>query len=641
MNGLSKRNYLLEQIGDIAILQLYSDEYEQLSRNNRILAYYLMQAALAGRDIYYDQNHRDAIEIRDILEEILINSKGIDNEIIDRILEYTKLFWINNSHYNYLTKQKFIPNFSIDEFRNALKKAIYNGAKISPDVNKLIAKLQKVIFDPDYEPLITNKNPIKGYDIVTGSANNFYYGISQQDIEYFDEKYPHNSRLIKINNEIIEQVYRIGNVQDNALPGLYAKELSNIIRNIEKAFPFANQRQQKVLSTLIEYFKTGEENLFNHYNIAWLADNPDVDAIIGFIDVYKDPRGQKRTFEGIVYCINHKMTELMKKLAQNAQYFEDNAPWDDQYKKKYNKIPVANAISAIIGIGDSGPIMPLGFNLPNSQVLREKYGSKSFILMNVSNSINSAIGDKIVDEFVINEAKEIVRKYQIIAENINVAIHEVLGHGSGKVSPILKNEPTVYLKEYFSTIEEARSDLVALYHIFDPKLIEIGIIKDKNIAKAEYWRYATSDLINLRHVKTDSIEDDHMRATHLIISYLQEEIKAVEPTIENGKIYYRINSYEKMYHGVKILLSEIMRIKAEGDYFAAKILINRYGIKFNSSWRDQIIRRAKTIGLPNNFAFVMPELIPIRNDKGDLLDIKIGYTKDFKTQMLKYSGKIF
>jgi dipeptidyl-peptidase-3 len=644
MKDFLNKNYLLEQVKDTAILQLYAEEFEQLKRENRILAYYLSQAALAGRDIYYDQNHRYALEIRETFEETLIHSKGINSKIINNITDYTKLFWVNNCHYNERTKQKFIPNFSFEEFQFAVKKACENGAKIPPfwsnQTTDEMLKLKKVIFDPQYEPLITSKNPTKGFDIITGSANNFYSGVTLKDLENFKESYPRNSRLTKINGELIEQVYRMGDEKNHVPPGLYVKEISNIVKNLQKAIPFASQKQQRTLSTLIKYFKIDDENVFDLYNRAWLADNPEVDAILGFIEVYKDARGQKGAFEGIVYYIDHGMTKLMQKLAQNAQYFENNAPWNDEYKKKHVTVPSAHAISVIFGTGDGGPFVPLGINLPNSQALREKYGSKSLMLTNVLHSINLATGEKIVDEFVFNEAKEIVRKNQSVAENIHVAIHEILGHGSGKVNPELKKEPAVYLKEYYSTLEEARADLTALYHIFDPKLIEMDLIQDKNVAYAEYWRYATTDLTNLRRVKTNTIEDDHMRATHLIISYLQEEIKAIEPITEDGKIYFKINSYEEMYSGVKILLSELMRIKAEGDYDAAKNLINRYGVKFNSSWRDQIIQRAKAIGLPDYFAFVMPTLVPIKNDKGELIDVKVTYGEDFKTQMLKYSGKL-
>ena len=645
MGDLTNQNYMLELVEDTAILQLYNDDFSQLKKNNRLLAYFLMQAALAGRNIYYDQNHCYALEIRDILEEIITHSDDIDPELINKIVDYTKLFWVNGSHYNDRTKLKFCPKFSFEEFQSAIIKAINNGAKILSEksnqtIDELMEKLHKVMFDTEYESLITNKSPDKEFDVITGSANNFYYGVNLSDLKNFKELYLLNSRLVKINGKIVEQVYRMGDEKNNLSSGLYAEELSSVVKNLQKAIIYASEKQQKTLLALIEYFKKGDEELFNRYNISWLADNPEVDGILGFIEVYKDARGQKGAFEGIVYCNDHKMTDLMKTIADNAQYFEDNAPWNDEYKKKHVTIPGAHAISVIFGTGYGGPTIPLGINLPNSQVLREKYGSKSVILTNVLHSINSAIGEKIVDEFILDDAKEIVREYQDIAEKLHVAMHEVLGHGSGKVNPELESDPSVYIKEYYSTIEEARADLTALYHIFDSKIIDLGLIPNQNVVYAAYWRYATSDLLSLRRIKSDSIEDDHMRATHLIVTYLIEEVKAIEPLIKDGKIYFSIVNYEQMHNGVKNLLSELMRIKAEGDYQAAKNLINRYGIKFNTSWRDQIIQRSSAIGLPNYFAFAMPTLIPIEDAKGEIIDVKVTYDDSFKTQMLKYSGKI-
>ena len=642
---ISNRNYILEEVGDTTALQLYADEFEHLTKKDRLLAYYLVQAALAGRDIYYDQLHRNSLEIRDILEEVITHSEGINQETINSILNYTKLFWINSSNYRERTKLKFIPNFSHEIFREALKKAVENGAKISSTgsdqtIDQIVSNLKKVLFDSEYEPLITRKSPSKNEDIVTGSANNFYCGVSLPDVENFNELYPHNSRLIKMDGLIVEQVYRAGNESGNIPPGLYGKELSHIIKCLQKAILFASKNQQQALLALIEYFKTGDEELFNRYNINWLANNPEVDTILGFIEVYKDARGSKGAFEGFVYCIDHNMTDLMQKISQNAQYFEDKAPWNDKYKKEHVATPSSLAISIIFGTGDGGPHVPLGINLPNSQTLREKYGSKSFLLTNVLSSINSAVGNKIVDEFVLEGDKEIVKKYQVLAEIVHVAMHEILGHGSGMANPELKNDPSAHLKEYYSTLEEARADLTALFHIFDPRLIELGLIPNKDVAHVEYLRYTTLELLNLRRIKSDTIEDDHMRATHLIISYLIEEIKAIEPVFYGGKLYFNINSYERMYEGVGILLSELMRIKAEGDYVAAKDLICKYGIQINTSWRDQITQRSKAIGIPDYFAFVMPTLTPIINREDEIVDVKVTYGEDFMTQMLKYSGKI-
>ena len=507
-------------------------------------------------------------------------------------------------------------------------------------VEDYLKKFEKTIFDPDFEPLITNKNPKGKNDLLTENAVNFYYNVCVSDLDNFIEQYPLNSRLIKKNNELIEYVFRAGDDQKGIPAGLYSRNLSDIISNLRKSLVYANNSQKRAILRLIEFFKTGDISLFNQYNIEWVKDNSLVDVILGFIEVYKDPRGRKGSFEGLVYCVNPEMTHLMQKLSQNAQYFEDRTPWDDKYKKIHHMEPIALAISVLFGTGDGGPTVPLGINLPNSDLMREKYGSKSFLLTNVLEAINGATGQKIVDEFALPEARPLLRKYSVLSENLHVALHEVLGHGSGKLNPDLNEDPAYYLKEYHSTIEEARADLTALYTIFDPKMIALGLMPDEKVAEAEDRRYITSDLAMLRRIKTDKIEDDHMRTTHMIISYIADQYGAIEHVEEEGKIYLKITSIERMREGVKTLLSELMRIKAEGDYHAARKIITKYGMNFDKTWRDQVVQRFRDIGLPEYFAFVMPTFVPIRDEKGKILDVRIEYTDDFQTQMLKYSGKI-
>lgn len=643
MKNDNKKNYFLEQVGDTAILQLYSDDFNQLNKEDRLKTYYFVEAALAGRDIYFDQNHRYALEIRNFLEEIIKNSTGIDEYLLKRIVEYTKLIWINSSQYNERSKKKFLPHFSFSELCQAAKQAVNNGAKLpipsDGSIVNYLTRFENSIFNPDFESLITNKNPNGKNDMIAGSSNNFYYNVSSSDLENFVEKYPLNSRLIKKDNVIIELVFRTGIDNKNIPSGLYATELRKIIKNLKKSLPYADETQKKAISHLIEYFESGDDELFNQYNIEWIQDNSQVDLILGFIEVYKDPRGRKGSFEGIVYCINQEMTHLMQSLSQNAQYFENKAPWEDKYKKEHVNPPTALAVSVLFGTGDGGPTVPLGINLPNSDVLRERYGSKSVLLTNVLHALNGATDQKIIDEFVCDEAKTLLREYSVISENLHVALHEVLGHGSGKMNPDLKEEPAFYLKEYQSTIEEARADLTALYNIIDPKLVEIGLIPDQKVAQAEYWRYVTSDLTMLRRIKTDLIEDDHMRASHLIVTYIKDKFGAIESKEENGKIFLKITDMEQMFKGVKTLLSELMRIKAEGDYSSAKSIITKYGMEYNPMWRDQVIQRSQEIGLPEYFAFTMPTYVPIRNEQDEIIDVRIEYTDDFKTQMLKYSKK--
>lgn len=645
IKNIAERGYFLELVDDTAVLQMYADDFSQLTVNDRLKAYYFIKAALAGRDIYCDQNYRYALLIRNLLEEILVHNNGIEAGLINRIEEYAKLFWINNSQYDERSKKKFIPKFSYSELCEAAEKASMNGATFSyPEniysVHELLELLKDSVFNPEFESLITNKNPAGKGDLITESANNFYYKISLSDLEYYTEKYPLNSRLIKENEVVFEQVYRAGSHEKNIPAGLYHQELSQVIYWLKQSLPYANETQTSAISHLIDFFESGDEESFNQYNIEWLRDDSQVDLILGFIEVYKDPRGRKASYEAIIYCINQEMTQLMQKFSQNAQYFENNAPWDKRYKKEHVISPVAYAITVLFGTGDGGPTVPLGINLPNSQLLREQYGSKSVLLTNVLEAINGTTGHKIIDEFVHKDARELLKEYSVLSEKLHVALHEVLGHGSGKTNPDLDEDPSYYIKEYYSTLEEARADLVALNSVFDPKMIELGLIPNQQVAEAEYWRYVTSDLTNLRRVKTENIEDDHIRATHLIVSYLMNESNAIEPVEEDGKIFLKIINIETMYLGVQSLLAEIMRIKAEGDYISAKKIVTKHGIHYNHLWHKQIIQRSQDIGLPKYFAFVMPTYIPSLDENGDIVDISIEYQNDLKSQMLSYSNKI-
>jgi len=317
-------------------------------------------------------------------------------------------------------------------------------------------------------------------------------------------------------------------------------------------------------------------------------------------------------------------------------------PWDDKYKKIHVQVPVSNSISVLVGIGGTGPIPPIGINLPNPQDIREEYGSKNVLLTNVIRNAREATGVKAVEEFALTaEEIELSKKYGGFAGELVTALHEIIGHGSGKVDPKLTEDPSVYIKEYYSTLEEARADLAALYHIWDEKLIEMGIVPSLDVAKAAYYGYARNNIVQLRRIrKGDKIEQDHMRGRHMGVTYLREVSKAIEAVEKNGKIYMKVVDMKKMREGIAELLSEIMRIKAEGDYQAAKKLIDTYGIKINTEWRDQVLKRCDEINYPNYTAFVMPRLSLVKDDTGKIVNVAIHYDEDFQTQMLRYSGKL-
>ncbi len=637
------KEYLLEQVGKTAVVRLYAEGFEELDVKEKILAYYLYRAAIAGRAIAYDQNHRDALEIRSLLEEIITHSEGIDPTVLKGITDYTMLFWANTCQYNVRTMTKFVPEVSYEDLLNAATIALRNGADIrlkeGETLEDKLARLRRSIFDPNYEPLVTNKNPQPGEDIITGSANNFYEGVTEAELRAFKEKYPLNSKVAKIDNRMVELVYRTGT--DGIKPGLYAEQLRQVISHLEKAIPYAGPQQQESLRHLIRYFKTGDPEDFRQYNIAWVVDDPVVDTINGFIEVYKDARGVKGEYEALVSFVDQKTTKMMKDIAAEAQYFEDRQPWDDKYKKKGFRIPVANAISVLIAVGGAGPICPAGINLPNAQDIRETYGSKNFLLTNVLAAGRKAVAGKVLDEFALTEEeKELSRQYGAIASDVHIALHEVIGHASGKVSEQLTADPSEYLKEYFSTMEEARADAVALYHIGDPKLVEIGVLPSPKCAEAAYHSFARGDLLMLRRIKTgDQLEEDHMRGEHLIVNYLKDKVGAIEVLTRNGKVYLVVKDMNRMREGVGELVAELMRIKAEGDYEAIKELVNTYGIKINTEWRDQVIQRAEAINYPSYTAYVMPKLTPVLDESGVIIDIEISHTDDFTTQNLEYSGK--
>ncbi len=636
----TQRQYLLEKVRDVAVVQLYGDEFKNLSLENKLLAYDLYRAALAGRDIAYDQTHRYALEIRNLLEEIITHSEGIDPAVLEKILEYTKLIWIHNAHYNTRTFRKFLPSFTFEELQQAAELAEGNGARFDlrrgEDLAAKLGRLRRSIFDPQYEPAVTNKNPGAGADILQASANNLYEGVTLAEAEAYPEKYPLNSKMVKVHGVITELVYRAGT--DRIPPGLYARELSNVIYWLEKAKAHAGGKQAVALDKLIRYFRTGDPEDFRQFNIAWVQNDPVVETINGFIEVYKDARGQKGMYEGLVSFRNEVTTAMMHALAENAGYYEARAPWQERYKRQLFNIPVATAINVLCETGDAGPISWSGINLPNAQEIRQKYGSKSFLLINGMEARDSATGKIAGQEFILDpRERELDRKYGAQARLAIVAMHEVLGHASGKVSDKLKGDPANYLREYYSTIEEARADLVALWNLTDPKTLEIGVITDREAAEAGMRAYVRGDLIQLRRVpQGDSFEEDHMRGTHMIVNYLRDRFHAVETVERDGKAYFQVTNLDSMHAGVGALLAELMRIKAEGDYQAAKELVSRYGVKFDTALRDQVVQRCKAIGYPNYVAFVYPELSLVRNAAGEVTDVSISYPMDLKEQMLKF-----
>jgi dipeptidyl-peptidase III len=636
------RKYLLERVDDAAVVQLYADGFAALPIKDKTLIWHLYQAAIAGRDIFYDQRYAHALEMRDVLEAIVSHKQAIDPAAFPEIDRYTKLFWINSGPFNNLTARKFVLTCTPEAFAAAAHAAEKAGATFpvtnGETLDQLLGRLRPMFFDPDVDPMVTSKTPPNGQDILTASANNLYVGVTMKDLEGYREAHPLNSRLVKQNGKIVEEVYRVG--------GRYGKQISAIVSHLEAAKPFATEPMAKALEALIRFYKTGETADREAYDIAWVQDKASpVDTINGFIEVYLDARGIKGGWEALVFYVNREKTSEIRKIASNAQWFEDHMPWDPKFRKQGVKGITANAIDIVIETGDSGPVTPVGINLPNDQQIREHYGSKSVSLSNVNEAYDKSTLPEFRSEFSWTP-DEVTRaeKWNALAGELTTNMHEVIGHASGRVEERLKGSPQSVLKEQYSALEEARADLVALYFLPDPKLVEIGLVQKADqdeIARAEYESYTRNALVQLRRVRQGTqIEEDHMRNRQMIVGWLMANTKAIDVKSRDGRTYYVMTDPAGFRAGVGRLLAEVQRIKSEGDYPAARALFEKYGVHFDPKLRDEVVARVEKLHLPSYTGFVMPRLDAIKEAgrTAAIADVKISYPQDLTTQMLEYAA---
>lgn len=646
-SAVADRKYLLERVDDAAVVQVYADGFSDLSLNDRTLVWHLYQAAIAGRDIYYDQRHALALEMRDVLEAIVTASRpgagpvaAIEPGTLKEIERYAKLFWINSGPYNNLTARKFVLTCTPEALLAAAQAAAKAGAsfptRAGETLEQLLGRLQPMFFDPAVDPMVTAKTPPPGQDILTASANNLYSGVTLREVEGFQERYGLNSRLAKRDGALVEEVYKAG--------GRYARQIAAITTHLEAAIPLAPEPMQRALRALIRWYQTGEDADRKAYDIAWVADKASpVDTINGFIEVYLDARGIKGAWEGIVFYVNHAKTEGIRRLAADAQWFEDRMPWDAAYRKQGVTGITANAIDVVIETGDSGPITPIGINLPNDQAVREQYGSKSVSLSNVNEANDKATLPSFRTEFAWTpDEAERAARWSVLAGELTTNMHEVIGHASGKVSARLKVSPQTLIKEHFSALEEARADLVALYFINDPKLVELGLVgrdDHADVVRTEYEYYARNALVQLRRVRQGTqIEEDHMRNRQMVVHWLMKNTNAIDVRTREGKTYYVVNDVGAFHDGVGRLLAEVQRIKAEGDYAAARTLFETYGIHFDPRLRDEVVARVDRLQLPSYTGFVMPRLEAATGAGGRITDVTISYPLDLTRQMLEYSA---
>ncbi len=635
------RQYLLERIDDVAVVQLYADGFASLPLREKTLIYHLYQAAVAGRDIFIDQRYEHSLAMRDVLEEILTHQSDVDPVVVAEIDRYTKLFWINNGPYNNITARKFVLALDPEDFALAAQIAGGQGAvfprEAGEDLAAMLARMGPLFFDPNFEPIVTNKTPRPGGDILLDSANNLYDEVSMADLEGFDEPYRLNSRLVNDNGTLVEQVYKID--------GMYEEKIAEIVGHLEAASPFASEPMAAALDALIVWYTTGEDADRRAYDIAWVADtNSPVDTINGFIEVYMDARGIKGSWEALVFYVNEEKTEAIQRLAVEAQYFEDRMPWDDAYKKEGVTGITANAIDVVIETGDSGPVSPIGINLPNDLTVREEYGSKSVSLSNVIEAYEMSSAGGFSGEFSWTEEEAArAQRHASLAGELTTNMHEVIGHASGKTADGLETSPQELLKEQYSALEEGRADLIALYWIADPKLVELGLISGEDhddVVLTEYEGYTRNALVQLRRMRdSDQIEEDHMRNRQMIIRWLMENTDAIEVRERDGKTYYVMVDKDAFRAGVGVLLGEVQRMKSTGDYEGAREIFESYGIHFDPALRDEVVARVDALELPSYTGFVQPRLEAVRDAEGNITDVQISYPLDLTTQMLEYSGR--
>ncbi|MBL6447714.1 dihydrofolate reductase [Fulvivirga sp. 29W222] len=629
--------HLAEQFADLKIIRYQIPGFDKLTAQQKTLVYYLTQAGLEGRDIMYDQNYRHNLEIRHALENIVKNYSG-DKESEDwkNFMVYVKRIWFSNGIHHHYSNNKIMPEFSREYFDSLL----------SATSTSLDNTIVEVLFNAEIDNKKVNLDPEKG--LLTGSAVNFYApDITAAEVDaYYASKvdkedktpvwYGLNSRMVKENGELKEQVYKVG--------GLYGPAIEKIVYWLEKATTVAeNEQQKKALELLIKYYQTGDLEVWDEYNIAWVnATEGDIDYINGFIEVYNDPKGYRGSYESIIEIKDFEASERMAKLSANAQWFEDNAPILEENKKK-NVVGITYKVVNVAGeSGDASPSTPIGVNLPNSDWIRAQHGSKSVSLGNIVSAYDGASGSGMLEEFSFTEEEmQRAKEHAELGDKLHTALHEVIGHASGKLNEGV-GTPKETLKNYASALEEGRADLVALYYLMDPKMVELGLIPSLEVGKEEYDSYIRNGLLlQLRRLEEgEVIEEAHMRNRQMIAKWVYEKGKednVIERKTKDGKTYFVVNNYEKLRTLFGELLKEIQRIKSEGDYEAGKNLIENYGVQVDQELHKEVLQRVEKLKTAPYGGFINPVLVPVTDDSGNITDVKVEYPKDFTEQMLYYS----
>ena len=638
--------YTDERFADLQMLRYRLNGFEQLTSQQKTLIFYLSKAALFGRDITFDQYGRYNLLIRKTLEAIYTDL-GIQHDTEDfKALElYLKRVWFSNGIYHHYGCEKFTPDFSEQYFRQALRSVDARRLPLASGqtVDELANVLCPVIFDATMLPKRVNK--ADGEDLLLTSACNFYDGVTQAEAEAFyaakkdaadrqPPSYGLNSTLVKRNGQLVEDVW--------CSDGRYGNAIRHIVFWLRKAAEVAeNDRQREVIVKLIEYYETGDLRRFDDYSIRWLQClEGRIDFINGFIEVYGDPLGLKGSWEALVEYIDEEATHRTQTIARNAQWFEDHSPVDPRFRKSVVKGVSANVICAAMLGGEEYPSTAIGINLPNADWIRAQYGSKSITISNITDAYNKAAhGSGFKEEFVIDDATlALIEKYGDACDNLHTDLHECLGHGSGQLLPGVDPDA---LKAYGNTIEEARADLFGLYYMADPKLVELGLLPDGEAYKAQYYTYMMNGLMTqlIRITPGNQIEEAHMRNRALIARWCAAQSDVVKLIKRDGKTYLQISDYNELRKLYEKLLAEVQRIKSEGDYEAARQLVEGYAVKVDPTLHAEVLERYAKLNLAPYKGFINPQMIPVTDADGEITDILLNYSESYAHQMLRYSSE--
>lgn len=642
-------NYIDEKFADIQLLRYKLEGFEALRLQQKIYIYYLSKAVLSGRDITFDQFGKYNLSIRKVLESIFLLYNGSrDTHDFQALTVYLKRVWFSNGIYHHYGCDKFKPEFSRDFFCDAYNSLSYEQLALGSEEekNNLLNEILPVIFDADYLPKRVNK--AEGVDLIKTSACNFYEDVSQSEVESFYNgmkvegdarpvSYGLNSKLTKQNGKLTELVYKAN--------GMYGNKIRQIIHWLTKASQYAeNEQQKKVIAILIKYYQTGDLKYFDEYSIEWLKEQDgQVDFINGFIEVYGDPLGLKGSWEGIVEYKDAEATKCTRLISENAQWFEDHSPVDRRFKKKTVRGVTANVICAAMLGGDEYPSTAIGINLPNADWIRAEHGSKSVTIGNLTDAYSKASrGNGFMQEFVIDdETRALIDRYGDLCDELHTDLHECLGHGSGQ---LLKETDPDALKAYGNTIEEARADLFGLYYLADDKLVELGLTPDREAYKSQYYTYMQNGLLTqaVRIELGNDIEEAHMRNRALIANWaldmdVEQQIVALE--MHGGKHYVSVKDYEGLRGIFARQLGEIQRIKSEGDFNAARALVEKYAVHIDSQLHREILERYEKLGIAPYKGFLNPWMKPEYDENGNIVDIKLDYTESYAHQMMRYSSE--